>query len=313
MRLSPSLGTLAVVAPLLAACGGQAPEPEAVAERPVVEITAVYDAGSDRHLFRTSEDTVMAGWTTFRFTNASPVLHFVLLDHLPGERTSDELLTEVSPLFQESMNLMMEGKLEEAAAQFAELPDWFGGIVFRGGPGFLSPGLTTETTLYLEPGNYVLECYIKTAEGVYHWNRGMVADLHVTGDVTDAPAPANPTLTVTVTDSALIMDGSPTPGEHLVAVHFQEEEPGLVGKDVHVVRLDADTDVDEIIEWMDFNRVEGLVSTPEKAAPAHFLGGIHDMPFGNTGYFTVTLEPGEYLLVSEQPTAESVSLRFLVQ
>ena len=313
MRLSPSMGTLAVVALLLAACGGQAPEPEAVAERSVIGITAIYDADSDRHLFQTDEDTVMAGWTTFRFTNASPMLHFVLLDHLPGERTSNELLREVSPVFQESLNLMMEGKPEEAAAHFAELPEWFGGIVFRGGPGFLSPGLAAETTLYLEPGNYVLECYIKTAEGVFHWNLGMVADLHVTRGVTDATAPADPTLTVTVTDSALLMEGTPTPGEHLVAVHFQEEQPGLVGKDVHVVRLSPETDVDEVIGWMDFNRVEGLVSTPEKVAPAHFLGGIHDMPFGNTGYFTVTLEPGEYLLVSEQPTAESVSHRFLVQ
>jgi hypothetical protein len=313
MRLLPSVWVGALISVLLAGCGEQSAESESAGERSSVEITAIYEASSGRHLFQTSADTVQAGWTTFRFTNASPMLHFVLLDHLPGTRTSNELLSEVSPIFQESMNLIMAGKSEEAAAQFANLPEWFGEIVFRGGPGFLSPGLSTETTLYLEPGNYVLECYIKTADGVFHWNLGMFADLHVTDEATDAGPPVHSTLTVTVTDSALIMEGDPTPGEHLVAVDFREEEPGLVGKDVHVVRLDPGSDLDEIVAWMDFNRVEGLVSTPESPAPAVFVGGTQDMPFGNTAYFTLTLEPGEYLFVSEQPTAESVYHRFRIQ
>lgn len=313
MRLLPRVWTAALVSTFIAACGDPSSESEPGVERSVVEITAIYDASSDRHLFETNVDTVQAGWTTFRFTNASPLLHFVLLDHLPGERTSDELLSEVSPIFQESMDLITEGKIEEATGQFVNLPEWFGGIVFRGGPGFLSPGGSTETTLYLEPGNYVLECYIKTADGVFHWTLGMFADLHVTEEATGAVSPASPTLEVTVTDSALVMEGDPTPGEHLVAVRFQEKEPGLVGKDVHVVHLAPGSDVDEILAWMDFSRVEGLISTPERPAPAVFLGGAHDMPFGNTAYFTLTLEPGEYLLVSEQPTAESVHHRFGVR
>jgi hypothetical protein len=278
----------------------------------VVEVTAIYDAASDQHLFLTSADTVRAGWTTFRFTNASPALHFVFLDHLPGGRTSDELLSEVSPIFQEATDLIRAGRPDEASAQFANLPDWFNELVFRGGPGFTSPGLVTEATLFLEPGNYVLECYIKNADGVYHWNLGMHKDLHVTEEVTEAEPPRNPTLDITVTDSGLDVDGIPTPGEHLVAVHFQEEEPGLVGKDVHVARLATDTDLDEIVAWLDFNRPEGLVSTADDPAPATFVGGVHEMPLGNTAYFILTLEPGDYLWISEQPVGESAYRRFTV-
>ncbi len=312
MRQYLLLSLVALSAALLAACGGGAPD-DVIVEHQVVEVTAVYDPASNQHLFRSDADTVAAGWTTFRFINASPMLHFVFLDHLPGDRTSEELLSEVSPVFQEAMNLINAGRPDDAAAQFATLPEWFGDLVFRGGPGFTSPGHVSEATLYLEPGNYVLECYIKTADGVFHWNLGMYRDLHVTEEITGAQPPQNPTIEVTLTDSTLVAPEEVRPGEHVVAVHFQEEEPGLIGRDIHVARLDPGIDQDEIVRWMDFNRLDGLVSTADNPGPAIFLGGIHEMPYGNTAYFNLTLEPGEYLWISEQPMDASTYRRFTVR
>ena len=306
-----STGTRAVATALMCMAGvtacvdGRERDTEVIAEesRTVIEVSAIYDAAADEHRFLSSADTVPSGWTTFRFTNASPVLHFVFLDHLPGDRTSEDLLAEVSPVFQESMDLVLAGRADEAPAVFAKLPEWFGELVFRGGPGFASPGMETETVLFLEPGNYVLECYVKTADGVFHWNRGMYVDLHVTDELSDSEPPPNPTLQVTVTDTAMSIEGELTPGDHVVAVHFQEMNPDLFGKDLHVARLVGDADVDELITWMDANQIEGLVSTAEDPAPATFLGGVHDMPFGNTAYFTLRLDPGEYIWISELPAA----------
>lgn len=240
MRRARSACSAAFLILLLPGCDEEASDSETVVAPAVVEVTAVYDASSGRHLFRTSADTVPAGWTTFRFANASPVLHFVFLDHLPGDRTSNDLLSEIGPIFQEA------------------------------------------------------------------------ADLHVREQATDAAPPGDPTIEVTVTDSVLIAEREVTPGEHLVAVHFQEREPGLIGRDVHVARLDPETDLDETVAWLDFNQVEGLVSTPQDPAPATFLGGVHEMPLGNTAYFRVGLEPGEYLWISEQPLAEATYTRFTV-
>jgi hypothetical protein len=311
MRISsPTLTTGLLF--LVAGCVGGADESLPSTERAIVEVTALYDAATDRHLFQTSADTVRAGWTTFRFTNASPMLHFVFLDHLPGDRTSEELLREVSPIFQESMDLVIAGRPEESTEPFSRLPEWFEDLVFRGGPGLTSPGRTSEATLYLEPGNYVLECYVKTADGVFHWNLGMFKDLHVMSDSTDARPPANPTLTVSLTDSGMVVDGEPTAGDHLVAVHFQEREPALLGKDVHVARMTSDTDIDTVVAWMDVFQVEGMVSTAEDPGPALFLGGTHEMPFGNTAYFPVSLEPGDYVWVAEQPVAEPIYQPFTV-
>lgn len=275
---------------------------------PTIEVTATYDPDSNQHLFQSSADTVQSGWTTFRFVNASPVLHFVFFDHLPGSRTSDDMKREVFPIFQESMDLINQGKPEEAGAPFARLPEWFADLTFRGGPGFTSPGLTNETTLYLEPGNYVLECYIKTADGVFHWNLGMFVDLHVTDEANGVTPPTDPTLKVSVTDSALVVDGELTEGTNLVQVDFNEKEvaPGTLGKDVHVARIDAETDLNQVLDWMDVFRVEGLVSTPEAQAPAVFLGGVHEMPQGNVAYFTLDIEPGQYLFVSEQSASQPI-------
>lgn len=278
----------------------------------VIEVTAIYDPANNRHLFETDTDTVPAGWTTFRLVNASPMLHFLFLDHLPGDRTSRQLLSEISPIFQEVADLIAAGKSEEGMGKFAELPEWFNELVFRGGPGFISPGRISEATLYLEPGNYVMECYVKTADGVFHWNLGMYKDLRVMEERSSAKPPNSPTVEITITDQGLEIDGDMVAGKNLVAVHFEQETPALVAKDVHVVRLDEGVDIDEVADWMDFLQPAGQISTVEVPAPAIFLGGVHEMPKGNTAYFEIDLAPGNYAWISEQPVADATYKKFSV-
>jgi hypothetical protein len=76
--------------------------------------------------------------------------------------------------------------------------------------------------------------------------------------------------------------------------------------------MDGASKVEDIVSWMDFNRIEGQMSTAADPAPATFLGGVHDMPFGNTAYFKLILEAGDYLWISEQPTDDATYQRFRV-
>lgn len=278
----------------------------------VVEIGAIYDAENDRHLFQTETDTIRAGWTTFRFANRSPMVHFVFFDYLPEGKTSDDFLEEISPVFQESSYLLMDGKNDEAMAVFANLPEWFNEVVFRGGPGFVSPGKSAETTLFMKPGNYVMECYIKTADGTFHWKMGMTEELTVTADTTNAKAPESPTIEITTSDEGIDIKGEPTPGKHLVKVTFNEDNPGLIARDVHVAKLGENDNFKDIATWLDFNNAGGLVSTAEDPGPTTFIGGTHEMPKGNTAYFSVELEPGRYAWVTEQPVSKSMVREFNV-
>lgn len=51
----------------------------------VVEVVAVHEHDADRHLFRISDTNLDSGWTTFQFTNASPVDLFFLIWQYPEE------------------------------------------------------------------------------------------------------------------------------------------------------------------------------------------------------------------------------------
>lgn len=304
------LGMLSVG--LISCSKEESSEKKSVPKPILVEVDAIYDSENDRHLFKTESDTIPAGWTTFRFANKSPMVHFVFFDYLPEGKTMEDLKKEVSPVFQESSYLLMEGKDKEAMAVFSELPDWFSKVVFRGGAGFVSPGKSTETTLFMKPGNYVMECYIKTADGTFHWKQGMIRDLIVTADSTDTPPPQSPTIEITTTDKGLDIKGKPKMGKNLVKVNFKEENPGMIARDVHVAKLAAQDSLKQIASWMDFNNAQGLVSTAENPGPTTFVGGTHEMPKGNSAYFTMDLEAGRYAWVTEQPVKKSTAREFTV-
>ena len=291
---------LTLVAIILTSFGLTVPAddpPQPPDDHNVVEIVA-------RGLTFEAPDEIPAGWTTFRFTNASPMVHFALIARYPDGTGVEDHQEIVAPIFQEGMDLLNEGLVDSAMAAFGKLPAWFGDIAFVGGPGLVSAGRTAETTVYMEPGTYVIECYVKT-NGVFHsYNPdpdtyGMVHGLTVTEDVTDATAPA-PDLEITLSrEQGLQVQGDVQAGEHTVAVTFVDQAPheNFVGHDVHLVRLDEATDLEALETWLDWSQPTGL----ETPAPAVFLGGLNEMPAGTTGYFTAVLEPGRYAWVAEVP------------
>lgn len=288
---------------LLAACGGDTPDgqaPEAgaaaVSEPGVVEVVA-------RGLELEAPAEIPSGWTTFRFANESSMVHFVMVERLPEGRTLADQQAEVAPPFQEGLDLLMGGDVDAAMTRFGELPEWFGEIVFMGGPGLTGPGRTSEASVFLEPGTYLLECYVKT-DGVFHsFNPdpdafGMMHEFTVTGAPSGAAEPA-PTVRLSIsTAEGIVPDRDVlSAGRHTFGVEFVDQtvHENFVGHDVHLLQMADDTDPEAVSEWMNWSLPGGL----ETPAPVPFLGGINDMPPGTTGYFTVDLDPGRYALVSE--------------
>ncbi len=286
---------LALTATLLAACGAKEAAPPPAP--PVVNIVA-------QGLTFQAPDSVSAGWTTFRFTNASDRVHFAVIELLPDGIGVAQQQREAAPVFQQGMDLLSAGKTDAAMKKFGELPAWFGKVIFHGGPGLTSSGHTSEVTVRLQPGTYLLECYVKT-NGVFHsYNPdtsayGMVHQFTVVPDTSQGPPPeANVQLTLS-SAGGIVMNGEMAPGSNTVAVHFQDQKAyaNFVGHDVHLVRLSDSTDTAAVAGWMDWTQKGGL-ATP---APAEFLGGLNEMPAGSTGYLTVELEPGRYAWIAEVP------------
>ncbi|MCG6873004.1 MAG: hypothetical protein LJE84_12000 [Gammaproteobacteria bacterium] len=295
MKQSPWIITAALATTLAGCAERDTATTSPAASASVYEITA-------RGLALEAADEIPSGWTTIRFNNQSGMVHFALVERLPEGHGVKEQQDQVAPVFQQGMDLLNAGNKKAANQKFGELPEWFGKIVFLGGPGMTTPGRIAETTVYLEPGNYMAECYVKT-NGVFHsYNPdpqqfGMVHGFRVTTDKSGAPQP-QATVRITLSgDKGIEVDGNPNAGEHTVAVHFADQKvhANFLGHDVHLARLADDTDLEKLATWMDWRQPNGL----ETPAPVEFFGGIHDMPAGSTGYFKVRLNPGRYAWVAE--------------
>jgi hypothetical protein len=248
---------------------------------------------------------IPAGWVTIRFENLSNMVHFALIDRLPPGVTPKEMASEVAAKFQRGMDLIAAGETESAMQVFGTFPEWFGDVVFLGGPGLLSGGETAEATVFLEPGEYMLECYIKT-NGVFHsynpqpGELGMVHGLSVIGPAVSTAEPdANFTLAIS-SEGFKSVEGELRPGRNMIRAVFQDQKvyANFVRHDVHVLRIDEDTDLDAVGAWMDWSRPDGF----ETPAPAVFVGGLNEMPAGNTAYFSVDLAPGRYAFIAEVPS-----------
>ncbi len=311
MRRSTAVHHLLILAAFAAACAPADRGASKAGETAnVVTIVA-------RGLTFDAPDTIPSGWTTFRFVNESGMVHFAVLERLPEGVTIKEQQAEVAPVFQEGLRLLSAGEVDSALAEFGRLPEWFGQTVFSGGPGLTAPGLTSETTVNLKPGRYLIECYVKTA-GVFHsYNPdptayGMVREFIVTDSVSDAAEPAA-TMRVTLSaERGIEVAGDPMVGSQTVAVYFEDQKvhENFVGHDLHLARLSADTDLAALAAWMDWSRPDGL-QTP---APVQFLGGVNEMPAGATAYFTVDLVPGRYVWISEvtNPDQKGMLVEFAV-
>ncbi len=249
-------------------------------------------------------DEISSGWTTFRLKNTSGMIHFAVLERLPDDRGIAEQQQEIAAVFQRGMDRINQGEADAAVEAFGALPEWRNDIIYMGGPGLIAPWQTAETTVLLEPGTYVLECYVKTV-GVFHsYNPvpelyGMVHEITVTDEPSGAQEPvADIDITIS-SERGIDVEGDIGLGRHTVAVHFEDQVvyDHLYGHDVHLVRLTENTDMDALAAWMDWSQPHGL----ETPAPAEFLGGLHEMPAGQTGYFTIDLKPGSYAWIAEVP------------
>lgn len=292
--------------------------------RSIVEITARHDHSSDEHSFDFDTIEVPAGWTTFDFDNPTGHAHFVYLAKLPQQAIDDAAaegmgllefyVDTVTGPFQWFMDsVFVPGKdpdPDDLSDVYSTLfPPWFGDLVPRGGPGLTSGGTASRTTVDLAAGEYIAECYVKDDNNDFHSYNGMIEILTVTGDTSGVSEPDS-TLDLTISTSGINVDAEVRPGQHVVGIEFENQGAyaNLVGHDVNLIRLDEDTDLTAVNDWMNWADVTGLVS--DDSEPGRFMGGCQDL-FGTLpemAYFHVNLTPGDYAWVAEIPDPKSKNM-----
>ena len=255
-----------------------------------------------------SVDTIPSGWNTFKYENRSNETHFFLLDKYPEGKTVENTIADVAPVFEEGMDLINEGKAEEGFAAFGKLPQWYGDIVFSGGVGLIAPKHTGITTIKLDPGYYIMECYVKMPNGKFHTLMGMAKPIIVT-ETDSGNAPPKPTVNITLSGvDGITYDKGITKGKQIFSVNVKDQKPheNFIWHDVNLVKLEDYADEDALEAWMNWSDPKGLITPVPNGIT--FLGGVNDMPAGSTGYFYADLKPGKYAFISEVPNTKAKKL-----
>ena len=73
--------------------------------------------------------------------------------------------------------------------EFEKIPEWFSKVELAGGVGLTSKKTTSISTIFLEPGTYVMECYVRMPNGMPHTFMGMVKELKVSEETNGNKAP----------------------------------------------------------------------------------------------------------------------------
>jgi len=228
--------------------------------------------------------TIPSGWITFRAPNDGKEHHVAVFLRLPEGVTPREWYDALAVLH-----------------QTGNRPSWWDQLEDAGGTGAVAPGLTAETTMWMEPGMYGVLCGVIAPDSTSHWGHGMQATFEVTEETSGAPEP-EATVRLSLSDDGFQQEGVVTAGAHTVAVHFAEQ--GELTHDVHVARLGPDGTVQMAVD---------LMAHPIEPFPFPFVGGAEQGPQGRTDYFTVTFEPGRYAWVCHLHASAGMVREFTVE
>jgi hypothetical protein len=266
----PPLVLVAAVALVLAvfqyASGAPATQPTAhaaAATPPVVDIMA-----SD-YAFE-APDVLPAGLVTLRLMNHGQEPHHAQLLRLNDDVTFDQLTAA----------WQAEG---DAALRL---------VTVAGGPGALDPLKSGEATLELQPGAYVLACFVASPDGVPHLAKGMLKPLTV------AAAPAEPSAPPEVAGTLALRDFAFDLPDRLPAgrVTYKVVNDGPQPHELNVLKLAPGATIDDVRAWL---------ANPSTPPPFEAVGGMNGLSRGVDGYLTVDLQPGEYVAICNIPDPAS--------
>jgi hypothetical protein len=304
-RFSKTIYSVLIVLLIITGCKDKKSNEEPIVlkeEKPQIEksepgIVEVVSNNMDFQLVK----SIPSGWTTFKYRNQSSDTHFLILEKYPEGKTLANAKKEIIPVFQKAMDSINAGNTEAGMAEFQNLPEWFQNVKFLGGNGLIAPGKIAQTTVNLEPGIYVLECYVKMNNGMFHSFLGMLAELEVTAEKNEKEPPT-PTSEINIsTANGIEFDKDLEAGRHIFKVNFKDQNvyPNFVGHDVHLVKIAEGADLKALENWINWLDTKGLISPIPKGY--EFLGGVQEMPAGYSGYFSVNLGEGHYAFISEIP------------
>jgi hypothetical protein len=205
-------------------------------------------------------------------------------DSIPSGLTSVRIVNKGMDLHEIQLIRLTDGKTaEDFAAVFKGEsfypPAW---VKFVGGPNGVIPGESATAVVNLEPGDYVLTCFIPDLKGIPHVAQGMVRPLKVTA--TPGPGASEPKASVTIIATDFTYSSSAPISAGPQTIRFNNA--GTQPHEIVVVQLPPDKTIKDFAAAFD--------PAHPGPPPGKPIGGMSGIDQGGHGFFTAKFEPGRY-------------------
>lgn len=166
-------------------------------------------------------------------------------------------------------------------------------VSFVGGPGLVDPGLQSQVTLKLNPGQYLLLCFITSHDGLPHLAKGMIQPFEVVeaagqANVAEPKADA----TVKLLDFSFAMPSEFKAGQQVWQIVNEGEQP----HEIMLIKL---------AEGKTMADLEAFMQSMAGAPPFTSIGGFQGINPGQSGWLNLDLTPGDYVAVCYIPDPAS--------
>jgi hypothetical protein len=207
-------------------------------------------------------------------------------DTIPGGQVTIRLQNRGKELHQLQLLKLDQGKspADLAAALRAgggAVPQW---AKHMGGPNGIGAGDTSEATMYLDPGSYVIICGIPTKNHQTHAALGMQKALVV---AKNAPAPPEfyGNFHMAMFDYEFVVVQPLKKGRHT----FYVINRGSQTHQASLVRLDPGASAEDVLAV--------FAADAPLSIPGKLIGGISGLEPGGDGTFTAEFTPGRYVII----------------
>lgn len=216
-------------------------------------------------------DSIAAGLTTVRLTNAGTTIHHLQIVQLSDGKTFADLQAGLKSM-----------------KPTDPIPPW---VHFIGGPNVVGPGATVEATQQLDAGTYGLICLVDTPDHIPHFAKGMMHPLTVTASTAAAAAVPASDVSVTLSDYAFAFTPALSAGKHTLKIGNSASQ----AHELVMFKLDSGKTLDDFMKWG---------ATYKGKPPAQPVAGVTGMAPGLTSYLPVDLTPGDYVLICFFPDSK---------
>lgn len=208
--------------------------------------------------------TAPAGTLTFRLENVGQEVHHLWLVQLRHGRTYADFLKAVD------------------SWSAPRMPEW---VLDVGGPNDVSAGMTASATMTLDPGKYVMVCYVPAPDGRPHVTHGMIKELTVTSTGATAAGEPNADITLRMTDYAFDLSKPIEAGAHTIRI----ANGGSQSHEVVIGQLKPGKSMRQALDWLNAGQ--------HGTAPVIAFGGASGLATGRHEIISVDFEPGRYVFL----------------